>query len=79
MAKETTFEHICDILREQDGITGELTPETSFEEIGLDSLSIVEAVMACEGDFDIEIDAEANPKTIGEFVSLVDGLVAQKG
>jgi acyl carrier protein len=79
MAEETTFDHICTILREQNGVTGELTPETSFEEIGLDSLSVVEAVMACEGDFDIEIDAEANPKTVGEFVELVDCLVAQKG
>lgn len=78
MATETTFDHICEILRDQDGVSGELTPETTFEEIGLDSLSIVEAVMACENDYDIEIDPDANPKTIGEFVKIVDDLVAKK-
>jgi acyl carrier protein len=34
--------------------------------------------MACEDEFDIEIDAESNPQTVGEFVTLVDGLLAEK-
>lgn len=75
---ESTFEHVVSIIREQDGVDGEITPETTFEELGLDSLSVVEAVMECEQDYDIEIDAEANPKTVGEFVSMVDDLVAKK-
>ncbi|MDI9590136.1 MAG: phosphopantetheine-binding protein [Acidobacteriota bacterium] len=75
---ESTFEHICTILKEQDGVTEELTPETVLSEVGLDSLAVVEAVMACEADFDIEIDTEANPQTIGEFVELVDGLLEEK-
>lgn len=75
---ESTFDHIVSIIREQDGIEGEITPETTFEELGLDSLSVVEAVMECEQDYDIEIDAEANPKTVGEFVSMVDDLIAKK-
>ena len=53
-------------------------PETTFEEAGIDSLATVEVVMACEEEFDIEIDAEANPKTIGEFVDMVDKLIAEK-
>lgn len=75
---ESTFDHIVSIIREQDGIDGDITPETTFEDLGLDSLSVVEAVMECEQDYDIEIDAEANPKTVGEFVSMVDDLIAKK-
>ena len=45
---ESTFAKICEILKEQDGVTEELTPETTFEEAGIDSLATVEVVMACE-------------------------------
>ena len=31
--------------------------------------------MACEDEFGIEIDAESNPTTIGEFVEMVDALL----
>ena len=50
----------------------ELKPETKLAEVGLDSMSTVEAVMACEDEFGIEIDPEANPQTIQEFVDLVE-------
>lgn len=78
MADQSTFERICEILREQDGVEGELTPETTLEEAGLDSLAVVEAVMTCETEFDIEIDPDAKPATISEFAEIVDGLIAEK-
>ncbi|MCC6103359.1 MAG: phosphopantetheine-binding protein [Olegusella sp.] len=66
MAEESTFDHIVVILREQDGLEGvELTPETRLAGVGLDSLATVEVVMACEDEFDIEIDAESNPQPLG--------------
>ena len=34
---ESTFAKICEILKEQDGVTEELTPETTFEEAGIES------------------------------------------
>ncbi|NLH92043.1 MAG: acyl carrier protein [Atopobium sp.] len=79
MAEGNTFDRIVAILREQDGLEGvELTPETRLADVGLDSLATIEAVMACEDEFDIEIDAESNPQTVGEFITLVDGLLAEK-
>lgn len=79
MAEGNTFDRIVAILREQDGLEGvELTPETRLADVGLDSLATVEAVMACEDEFDIEIDAVSNPQTVGEFITLVDGLLAEK-
>ena len=76
MADQTTFDRVCAIVREQAGADDvELTAETKLSEVGLDSLSTVEAVMACEDEFGIEIDAESNPSTVGEFVSMVESLL----
>ena len=41
-------------------------------------MSTVEAVMACEDEFGIEIDPEANPQTVQEFVDLVDEQLKNK-
>ena len=75
-----TFERVVKVLKEQDGLEDvEFTPEMTLEEAGLDSLATVEAVMACEDEFGIEIDPESNPKTVGEFVELVEFVVEFRG
>lgn len=75
MAEESTFDRIVKILQEQDGLEDvDLTPETKLSDLGLDSLAIVEAVMACEDEFGIEIDQDATPETIGDLVDLIDSL-----
>lgn len=76
MAEQSTFDRIVKILKEQDGLDDvELTRDTKLAEVGLDSLATVEAVMACEDEFGIEIDAESSPATVGEFVDMVDALL----
>lgn len=73
---ESTFDRVVAILKDQEGLDDvELTRDTNLAEVGLDSMATVEAVMACEDECGIEIDPEANPKTVGEFVDLVDGLL----
>ncbi len=68
-----TFDRVVKILKDMDVAEGvELTPETTFEELGLDSLSVVEITMSCEDEFGIEIDTDSNPATLGEFVALID-------
>ena len=64
---------VADIVVEQLGATKEeIVPEASFiDDLGADSLDIVELVMAMEETFDIEIpddDAE-KIQTIGDAVS----------
>lgn len=72
----STFDRVVKVLGEYGDFEGKtLTPETTFEEIGLDSLSVVEAVMGCEEEFGVEIEITDNPKTIGDFVALVDSLL----
>jgi len=66
-------ERVADIVAEQLGATKEeIVPEASFiDDLGADSLDIVELVMAMEETFDIEIpddDAE-KIQTIGDAVS----------
>ena len=66
-------QRITDIIVEQLGISREeVVPEASFiDDLGADSLDIVELVMALEEEFDVEIpddDAE-KIQTIGEAIS----------
>lgn len=54
------FEKVRDIIVEQLGVDPEeVTPEASFvDDLGADSLDIVELVMAFEEEFDLEIPDE---------------------
>ena len=49
--------------------------EISIKDIDLDSLDVVEIALECENEFGITIDVEEPPKTMGEFVALVDSLI----
>ncbi len=75
---ETTFERIVEILRTQCDLdeSVELTMDTTFRDIDLDSLDVVEIALECETEFDISIEVEEAPKTLGEFVELVESLIA---
>ena len=73
---ESTFDRVCNIIRENGGAGDmELTLDTKLSDAGLDSLATVEAVIACEDEFGIEIEPETNPTTVGEFVELIDSLM----
>ena len=73
MADKNTFERVCDIIRDNAGTDDvELTRETTMADLGLDSLAVVEVVVACEDEFEISIEQDANPATVGEFVDLVE-------
>jgi acyl carrier protein len=72
-------DQISEILVQQLGVTKEeLVPEANFvNDLGADSLDIVELVMALEEVFDIEIpddDAE-KIKTIGDALTYVQGKI----
>lgn len=71
------FERLCNILAEQFGVEPEtIKPETTFvEDLGADSLDLVELMMSIEEEFDIgeisEQDA-ARIKTVGDVMGLLD-------
>ena len=75
MAEESTYDRVVKVLQEQDGLENvEVTPETTLADLGLDSLAVVEAIMACEDEFGVEFDPDSTPQTIGDFVDLIDEL-----
>ncbi len=78
MADQKIYDRVCDIIRETAGLEDvEMKPESTLEEIGLDSLGTVEIVVAVEDEFDIQLDTEENPKTVGEFVANVEAALEQ--
>ena len=75
---ENTFDRIVEILRSQCDLDDSVqnTMDTTFKDIDLDSLDVVEVALECENEFGITIEVEEPPKTMGEFVQLVDSLMA---
>jgi len=69
------LEQVKKILAEQFSMSeDDITMDTSFvEDIGADSLDLVELVMALEQEFDLEIDDEEveNIKTVGDAVRYI--------
>ena len=70
------LERIKPIIVEQFDVEEDsITSDTKFEEIGADSLDIVELVMALEEEFDIEIPDTAIEDiiTVGDAVKFIKG------
>ena len=67
------FERIAKYLSEEMDIPmEEITPDTTFESLGIDSLDTVEMVMDLEDDLGIELEVEEKIATIGELVAFVE-------
>ncbi len=75
MNTDEVFEKVKGIIVEQLGVAeASVTMEASFiDDLGADSLDIVELVMALEEEFDIEIpDADAEKvTTVGDVVEYI--------
>jgi acyl carrier protein len=75
MEVNEVFEKVKSLFIEDLGIDeSKISMESKLEEdLEIDSLGIVEVVMAFEDEFDIEIDDEelADVKTVGEAVKLL--------
>ncbi len=50
---------------------GTVTEESTFEELKLDSLDLVEIVMDVEDEFDICIETSDGLNTIGDLIALI--------
>ena len=75
MSSEEVFEKVKNVIIEQLGVAeNNITMEASFiDDLGADSLDIVELIMALEEEFDIEIpDADAEKVvTVGDVVDYI--------
>ena len=78
----STFEKVRDIVvdqlqQEKDNVT----PESTFvDDLGADSLDIVELIMRFEDAFDIEIPDEKAEKikTVSDVVKYIDGILNEE-
>ncbi len=80
MSSEEIFEKVKKIIVEQLGVAEtSITMEASFiDDLGADSLDIVELIMALEEEFDMEIpDSDAEKVvTVGDVVDYIKDHVA---
>ena len=80
MSSEEIFEKVKGVIVEQLGVAeGNITMKASFiDDLGADSLDIVELIMALEEAFDIEIpDADAEKVvTVGDVVDYIKDHIA---
>ena len=54
----------------------EITPDSTFESLGIDSLDIVEMVMDLESELGIELDMEDQKiSTFGELAEFIDSKI----
>ncbi len=71
--KKMIFEKVVAILADQKDLDPkEITMESSFAELGFDSLDTVVLIMAFEEEFDITLEVSNDIKTIGDVVNLIE-------
>lgn len=78
MAENEIREKVIRILADQAVLDpSEVRPASTLEELGIDSLGLVETVFAIEEEFDIQVPFNANEPTRSDFdISTVDSIVA---
>ena len=70
------FQKITAIIAEHTGgDPASITMETTFEELGLDSLDSVDIVMALETELEVELEMEGQFVTVSDLVTFVEGKV----
>lgn len=77
---EDVFEKVKDIIVEQLGVEDEesITMETTFiDDLGADSLDVVELIMALEEEFEMEIPEVEAEKivTVGDVVNYIKSVI----
>ena len=70
------FEKIRSYLASELDISeDEITRDTTFESLGVDSLDTVEMVMDLEQELGVELEIEEKIATVGELVDFVESTV----
>jgi acyl carrier protein len=70
---------VIEIIADQLGVpAADVTPEKSFDDLGADSLAVVELVMAFEDEFDVEVEESqaSELKTVKSAIDFLNGLTS---
>ena len=72
-----TFDRVCALMKERFELTDDvLSADTTWEDIGADSIDLVDLISELEDTFDISIPDEAieSFKTVGDVADYVNSL-----
>lgn len=70
------FETIANIIVERTGRDiAEVKPESTFTELGIDSLDTVELLMSLEDQVGVEIELDQKVETVADLVKFVEGKI----
>ena len=84
----STQDKVIEIIAEQAMLdVSDVTPDSSLEDLGIDSLGLVESIFAIEEAFDITVPFNANDPSESDFdisnvasiIAGIETLIAQKG
>ena len=68
-----TIDKIKTIIADHSGEdAANITAETTFEELGVDSLTTVEVLMDIEDEFGVTLEAAQVGKTVGDLVRAIE-------
>ena len=68
-----TIDKIITIIADHSGEDeANITAETTFEELGVDSLTTVEVLMDIEDEFGVTLEAAQVGKTVGDLVRAIE-------
>ncbi|MEE3405007.1 MAG: phosphopantetheine-binding protein [Acutalibacteraceae bacterium] len=66
---------IIELLAEAtDTDAAEITADTAFADLGIDSLDLTEMAMQLEEEFDIELEMKPEISTVGKLTEVVESL-----
>ena len=70
------FDAIAKIVSERTGCdVSSVKPESTFSELGIDSLDTVEMLMDLEEELNVELEIEEKVTTIGELVAFIEAKI----
>ena len=73
------FEKICEIINEKMDIdVSEISKDSTFESLDMDSLDMVEIIMDLEEAFDVELEDAQDLKTISDLMDFIEKKQAEK-
>ena len=68
-----TFEKVAKIIAEYKDIdVSTIKPESTFQELGIDSLDTVELLMNLEDKLGIEVELDQKVETVGDLVAFIE-------
>lgn len=74
-----TFDKVAEMIADMAGMdVEEITLDTKFEDLGIDSLDLAEMVLNIENDLGVKVEMDASLTDVKSVVAKIDELLANK-